>query len=47
MAVLNILKILNVKFKTINVLENQEIDKELRSLVSGQLYLSFILKKNL
>ena len=25
MAVLNILKILNVKFKTINVLENQEI----------------------
>ncbi len=42
MAVSNILKILEVNFKGVNVLENQKLEKELKNTVSGQLYISFI-----
>ena len=42
MAVSNILKILNVQFKGVNVLENQNLRKVLKNLVNGLLYLNYI-----
>ena len=47
MAVSNVLKHLNVKFKGINVLERQELNKALKIIAIGQLYLNFILKESL
>jgi monothiol glutaredoxin len=47
MAVSNMLKILEVNFQGVNVLEDQNLEKVLKSLVTGQLFLNFILKKNL
>jgi glutaredoxin-related protein len=47
MAVSNMLKILEVNFQGVNVLEDQNLEKVLKSSVTGQLFLSFILIKNL
>jgi glutaredoxin-related protein len=47
MAVSNMLKILEVNFQGVNVLEDQNLEKVLKSSVTGQLSLSFILIKNL
>jgi glutaredoxin-related protein len=47
MAVSNMLKILEVNFQGVNVLEDQNLEKVLKSTVTGRLSLSFILIKNL
>ena len=46
MAVSNILKLLNVKFKGINVLEDENLEKGLKFIVTGQLSRNFTLKVN-
>ena len=45
MAVSNILKILEVNFKGINVLENQSLREGIKLSVTGLLYLSYISKR--
>ena len=47
MAVSNMLKILEVNFKGVNVLENEKLRQGIKNLVIGQLYLSYILRTNL
>ena len=47
MAVSNVLKHLNVNFKGINVLEDENLRQGIKDLVTGPLYLNYILKKNL
>ena len=47
MATSNILKILEVNFKGINVLENQNLREGIKVLVIGQQYHNFMLKMNL
>ncbi len=42
MATSNILKVLEVNFKGVNVLENQNLREELKLLVIGQQYLSYM-----
>jgi glutaredoxin-related protein len=47
MAVSNMLKILEVNFQGINVLEDQNIREGIKVLVTGLQSLNYILKKNL
>ena len=42
MAVSNMLKVLDVKFKGVNVLEDQKLREELNYIVIGLQYLNFI-----
>ena len=42
MAVVNILKILKVEFKGVNVLENQNLREGIKLLVIGPLYRNYI-----
>ena len=46
MAVSNVLKHLNINFRGINVLEDEKLRQELKTIVIGQLYLNYMLKKN-
>ena len=45
-AVVNVLKHLNVKFKHVNVLEDENLRQGIKDLVIGQQYRSYILKKS-
>ena len=45
MAVSNVLKHLNVNFKGINVLEDENLRQGIKDLVIGLLYLNFISKR--
>ena len=47
MAVTNILKILEVNFKSVDVLANQNVREGLKFIVIGQLYHNYMLKTNL
>ena len=47
MAVSNMLKILEVNFQGVNVLEDQNIREGIKVLVTGQLSLNYMSKKNL
>ena len=47
MTVSNILKMLEINFKGVNVLEDQSLRDELRYSVIGQLSHNFMLKKSL
>ena len=47
MAVSNILKHLNINFKGVNVLEDENLRQGIKNLVIGQLYLSSILRESL
>ena len=42
MAVSNMLKILEVNFKSVNVLEDNQLERALKFLVIGLLFLNFI-----
>ena len=42
LTVSNILKYLKVNFKAINVLEDENLDRELKISVIGQLYLNYM-----
>ena len=46
MAISNMLKILEVNFKGINVLENEELRQGIKALVIGPRYPSFTSKEN-
>jgi monothiol glutaredoxin len=47
MAVTNMLKLLEVNFQSVNVLEDQNIREGIKVLVTGLLSLNYMLKKNL
>ena len=46
-AVVGVLSHMGIKFNSVNVLEDPEIREGIRSFQTGQLYHSFMLKKNL
>ena len=46
MAVTNMLKLLEVNFQSVNVLEDQNVREGIKFLVTGQLSHNYILKKN-
>ena len=46
-GVSNILKLLEVKFKCVNVLADQSIREGIKVYMSGLLYLNYMLKMNL
>ena len=47
MAVSNILKVMEVKFKGVNVLADQNLRQGIKNIVNGQLYLNCTSRKNL
>ena len=47
MAVSNMLKILEVKYKSVDVLSDQKLREGIKNIVNGQLFHNYMLKKNL